>query len=243
MKIVGLEAVKSEMSKIISEADAYRKGGAKVPHIVINLSKDNGQSYVAAYIASLLYEYKLRKFGGLDMILEYRPDGTLKNVKQIFEDIVGNAVYTNEFEGVVVIDVSQFSEYVNEYQMDFFVEQVFIVAKNATVIIYYNDKLGKRMEFVKKRICDALGNHIMIHVEPYSQKEFCEIVLENIKRRGIIVESDVELKKIIYDVMDGKHITNVKEAVTLAENLTFCTDYSGCVPRIDINKACNFFCK
>mgnify|MGYP000968565652 CR=1 FL=1 len=243
MKIVGLEAVKNEMNKIISQADAYRKGGAKVPHMVINLTKDNGQSYVAAYIASVLYGYKLRKFCGLDMILEYRPDGTLKNVRQVFEDIIGNAVYTNEFEGVVAIDVSQFFEYVNEYQMDFFVEQISIVAKSATVIIYYNDNLGRRMEVVKRRICDALGNYIMIQVEAYSTEEFYEIVVDNIKKRGIIIESEDTLKKIIYDVMDKRHIANVKEAVTLAENLAFCTDYSGCVPRIDISKACNFFFK
>ena len=105
MKVVGLEGVKKEMDRITAQAEAYRKGGAKVPNIVVNISKDNGQSYVADYITSVLYEYKLRKFCGLDMILEYRLDGTLKNVKQVFEDIAGNAVYTNEFEGVVAIDV------------------------------------------------------------------------------------------------------------------------------------------
>ena len=117
MKVIGLEGVKKEMDRITARAEAYRKGGAKVPNIVVNISKDNGQSYVADYITSVLYEYKLRKFCGLDMILEYRLDGTLKNVKQVFEDIAGNAVYTNEYEGVVAIDVSALSEYVNEFQV------------------------------------------------------------------------------------------------------------------------------
>ena len=55
MKLVGLEGLKTTMSEIVSKADAYRKGGAQVPHVVMNLTHDNGQSIVADYITSVLY--------------------------------------------------------------------------------------------------------------------------------------------------------------------------------------------
>lgn len=241
MKVVGLEGIKKEMDRITAQAEAYRKGGAKVPNIVVNISKDNGQSYVADYITSVLYEYKLRKFCGLDMILEYRLDGTLKNVKQVFEDIAGNAVYTNKYEGVVAIDVSALSEYVNEFQVDYFVEHIAEVAQSATVIIYYSEEFGKRMEIVKDRICKTLGNHIAIHVEPYSLKEYSEIAVQSIKERGIDIESEEELENLLCHVVGDKHVSNAKEAVAVAEELAFCADYSGFVPRINIDKVNKFF--
>ena len=113
MKLVGLEGLKTTMSEIISKADAYRKGGAQVPHVVMNLTHDNGQSIVADYITSVLYENSLRKFCGLDILLEYRVDGSLRQMKQIFEDIASNAVYTNEYEGVVAVDISALSEFIH----------------------------------------------------------------------------------------------------------------------------------
>lgn len=241
MKVVGLDGVKREMDRITAQAEAYRKGGAKVPNIVVNISKENGQSYVADYITSVLYEHRLRKFCGLDMILEYRLDGTLKNVKQVFEDIASNAVYTNEYEGVVAIDVSALSEYVNESQVDFLVNHIAEVAQSATVIIYYNEDLGKRMEIVKDRICKALGNFIAIHVEPYSVREYSEIAVQSIKERGIDIESEEELETILCYVVGDKHVTNVKEAVAVAEDLAFCTDYSGFIPKINIDKVNKFF--
>lgn len=241
MKVVGLEGVKREMDRITAQVEAYRKGGAKVPNIVVNISKENGQSYVADYITSVLYEYKLRKFCGLDMILEYRLDGSLKNVKQVFEDIAGNAVYTNEYEGVIAIDVSALSEYVNESQVDYFVNHIARVAQSATVIVYYNEAFGKRMELVKDRICKALGNYIVIHVEPYTVREYSEIAVQSIKERGINIESEEELETVLCHVVDDKHVSNAKEAVAVAEDLAFCADYSGFVPKIDIDKVNKFF--
>ena len=47
MRIVGLDGIKKEIERITAQAEAYRRGGARVPNIVVNLSRDNGQSYVA----------------------------------------------------------------------------------------------------------------------------------------------------------------------------------------------------
>ncbi len=233
MKLVGLEDLKNQMSEIVRKADAYKKGGAQVPHVVMNLTHDNGQSIVADYIATVLYENDLRKFCGLDTLLEYRLDGSLRQMKQVFEDIASNAVYTNEYEGVIAVDISSLSEFINEFQVDYFVEHIGMVSQNATVIIYYDASLGKRMQFIKERVVQAIGNHIDVIVSPYSQKEYSEIIVQNIRERGIEVESEEELETIICGVFDQYHVTNAKQAVAVAEDLIFCVDYSGFTPKID----------
>lgn len=164
------EKLKKEMGKITAHADAYRSGGVRVPNIVMNLSGENRQNYVTDYITSVLYDHKLRKFGGLDMALEYRLDGTLKNLEQVFQDISCSAVYTNAYEGIVAMDVSALAEYVNEYQVDYFVDHIEKVSRSATVIIYYDNKYGKKMEIVKKRICETLHDFIEVRADVSEMK-------------------------------------------------------------------------
>lgn len=232
MKLVGLEALKAQMAEIVCKADVYKKGGARVPHVVMNLAHDNGQSIVADYITSVLYDNELRKFCGLDILLEYRLDGTLGQMKQVFEDIESNAVYTNEYEGVVAIDISVLSEFINEFQVDFFVDRIGVIAQNATVIIYYDASLGKRMLLIKDRVVNAIGNCIEVPIVPYSPKEYSKIVVQNIRKRGIEVESEEELESILCCVVDKYHVSNAKEAVAVAEDLVLCADYSNFTPKI-----------
>ena len=232
MKLVGLEDLKNTMSEIVSKADAYKKGGAQIPHMVMNLTHDNGQSIVADYITSVLYENNLRKFCGLDILLEYRVDGSLKQMKQIFEDISSNAVYTNEYEGVVAIDISALSEYINEFQVDYFVKNIGSVSQTATVIIYYDESIGKRMQLIMERVVEAMGNCIDVSVAPYSAKDYSEIVVQNIIERGIEVDTE-EMEDILCKVVKKYHVASAKQAVAVAEDLVFCADYSSFTPRID----------
>lgn len=241
MKLVGLDELKNQLSEITRKVDVFRKGGAKVPNVVMNLAHENGQSIVAEYFTSVLYDNRLRSFHGLDSLLEYRLDGSLKQIKQIFEDISSNAVYTNEYEGVVAIDISTLSEYINEFQVDYFVEKIGSVSQSATVIIYYDDSLGKRMQLIKERIVEAMGNCIDVSVAPYSVKDYSEIVVQNIMERGIEVDTD-EMEDILCKVVNTYHVTSAKQAVAVAEDLVFCADYSSYTPRIDSKMVSEHFC-
>lgn len=233
MELVGLEKLKDQMSKIESRGDAYRKGKAQLPHIVMNLTHDNGQSTTADYITTVFHENTLRKFCGLDHLLEYSLDGSLLQIKQVFEDIDSNAVYTNEYEGVVAVDISALSEVANEFQTDYFIEHIREVAKNATVIIYYDDSLGRKMQLVKDRVVQAIGNFVDVPVAPYSRKEYARIVIQDIRQRGIEIDEEEDLEKILCRAFEACPVNSAKEAVAVAQELVFCADYSGLTPRMD----------
>ena len=241
--IIGMESIKKEMKKIVEQIDSYRIEGVKVPHIIANLTPKNGQTYVAEYITSVLQMYKLRKFCGLDALLEYKLDGTLKNAKHVIEDISKNAVYTNEFEGVVAVDVTALSGFVNENQVDFFVNHIAKIGENATVIIYYNDKRGKCMEAITGKICNVIGKYVNIHVTPYSIQEFSVIVVECLRERKIDIEEvEKELRNLICWLINNRNISNAKEAAEIAEELLFYVDYKENIPKINIRRAANYFC-
>lgn len=243
MRVIGLDKVKSEMDRIVAKAETYRKSGAKIPDFVINLPQKNGQSYTADYIATVLYDNNLRRFCGLDIVLEYRPDGSLKSIKKMFEDISASAVYTNEYEGVVAVDISKLSEYINEFQVDYFVEKISEVSESATVIIFYDKEIGKRVEVVKNRVCSVLSNCVEIDVEPYSEMELSEIAVENIRERGIDIDiqTENELISVVCNVVKIKNVINAKEAVKMADELSLCVDYSDSNPKIEMNRVIEFY--
>ena len=174
--------------------------------------------------------------------MEYRLDGSLKQIKQVFEDIRSRAVYTNSFCGVVAVDISALSEHVNETQTDYFIEKIGEVADTATVLIFYDDSLGKRIVLIKDRIIEAVGKCIDIQFTAYTVEEYADIVVENLRDRGFSVDYGPEMKMLLCKIIDSENVTTAKQAVSTAESLVFVADYSDFVPRLDSKMLVNY-CK
>ncbi len=234
MEIVGMNELKEQLRTVMNNAEAYQLGAVKIPNFALNISRGNGQSTIAEYITDLLYMNKLRKFCGLDALLEYRLDGSLRQLKRIFEDINGNAVYANDYHGCIAIDISSLSEYANEYQVDFFIEKLVKVSESATIIVFYDDSLGIHMAQVKARVVVALGNCLDI-VSHYNSSDLAGIVASNITNRGIDMENGKEMRRLLINIVEKTNVTSVKQAIALSDNLVLYADFSSFVPKLDMN--------
>lgn len=235
MNIIGHQELKKYLKILTDNSEAYRRGSINPPNFIMNLSRGNSQTVVAEYITSTLADNQIRKFCGLDSLLEYRLDGTLSQLKYIFENqIISRAVYTNDFVGVIAFDVSALAEYVNEFQTDYFISQISLVSQNATLIIYYDDQLGKPIKHIIQRIIDEVQNFIRIRVAPYTNKDYSNIVIENIKERNIEIVNGKEMEDLLCKLIEINNVTTAKQAITVADKLVLLADYSNYIPRIDI---------
>ncbi len=234
MDIIGLKELKQQLGMMMDNIEAYRIGAVKIPNFALNISRGNGQSTVAEYITDLLHKNKLRMFCGLDALLEYRLDGSLKQLKRVFEDIKGNAVYTNDFQGCIAIDVSSLSEYANEYQVDYFIEKIVEVSESATIIIFYDDSLGIHMEQVKNRVVASLGSCLDI-TSYFNTSDLTDIVTSIIIDRGINLEINEKMRCLLKSIIESTNVTSVQQAIALSDNLVLYADYSSFVPRLDSN--------
>ena len=241
MNLVGFSELKQYLVDMVKNGDAYRRVNAQIPHFVINLKPENGQSFVANYITTVLFENKLRKFSGLDYLLEYKLDGSLHQLQQMFENVARNAIYSNEYEGVLAIDISELSNHVNEYQMDFFIEHLKPISQNATLIIYYDDSIGKKMNTIKARIMNNIGNTKSFDFIPYSKNDLTELVMQNIMERGIEISAPSQFEEALHGLLDRYHVDNIKQAVSMAENLMLFTDCNNLIPRIDANVIARYY--
>jgi len=243
MNIVGHYELKRYLNEFKENSEAYKRGGAKIPNINMNVTPGNGQSVIGEFVTFFLSDNRLRTFHGIDEMIEYSLDGSLKNLQYVFEDIDSKAVYTNEYEGVVVIDYSALAEYTNEYQVDYFVEKLERVSKNATLILYYDDGLGRPIEYIKERVIKCVGRCIDISVLPYTIKEYSQMVIDNIADRGISVEESRSIEEIVSKIITSSSIETAKEAITIADNLVLLADYSGFVPHLDSKMLKNYYGK
>lgn len=231
MNIVGMNELKEQLEIITNDATAYRIGAARVPHFACSIAPGNGQTTVAEYITYFLFKNRLRSFCGLDNLLEYRLDGSLKQLKKVFENIHANTVYSNEFQGVISIDITCLSEYSNEYQVDFFLEEIVKIGANATIIIFYDDSLGKKMEQVKNRVVEVLNcKDIISH---YTTSDLASILANIIIEKGIDLEIGKEMDYLLRSIVEDVNVTSVKDALKLAETFVFYADYSSFIPRLD----------
>jgi len=231
MDIVGNNELKKQLSMINDNAEAYRIGAVPVPNFVLNIRDGEGQTTVAEYITYFLYKNRLRSFCGLDNLLEYRLDGSLKQLKKVFESIHGHAVYTNEFYGVISISIAQLYLCSNEYQVDYFLEEIVKVAEHATIIIFYDDSLGKKMDQVKNRVVEVLNcQDIVSH---YTTSDLASILTNIIIEKGIDLERGKEMDNLLRSIVEDANATSVKAVLKLAETFVFYADYTNFIPRLD----------
>ena len=232
-QLIGLASIKKEMKKLMKSAQVYQRGGSKVPNYLIALNAGDGRTFVLEYITDIFTTNKLRNFGGLDEFLEYKLKGTLSQVKQVISDIKINAVYTNDFEGVIAIDISELAEYINEYQTEYFMESIKEIAEHATIIFYYDRNLGKRGSMLADLIATSLDSVVRIDNCHYSSEELAQIVIHNIKSKGIAIKQEEVLEGTITEIIKAKNIQNVKVANKLAEQMAFYVNYDEVVPLLD----------
>ncbi len=245
-RVVGMTGVKNELASLVDNVDAYTKGGAKVPHFFIYIESGNGQTLATEVITDLLARYKMREFHGLDEFLEYKVDGTLRNLKWIFADIDDNSVYDNGYKGVVAIDISKLVKNLNGYEMKYFEEHLAIVAETATIILFCTKNAGIKGDKLRDKLCELIGNVKIVDEYIYSSNDFAQMITQNILDRGIQIRNLDKAVNVFSKISEAKNVSSAKEAIALAEKIVFYADYSGGIPTIDFVEDKDFvknYCK
>lgn len=228
----GLNGLVSAIEKICSESEIYRRCGIAPNHFLINLDPGNGQTTVANYVADVFKANGIRRFGGLDMVLEYRLDGTMEQMKRVFSDIDSNAVYTNDFEGVIAIDINELASHLNETQVTFFLKNLPRIGAHSTLILFISSKSNSNRNALAKKVCETLSDIEIIYVTPYEEKDLVEITKKMIEDAGVSMKKNAALDAVIAGALRKAGVTTVCEAAKVAKSLIKKADFSMFRPRL-----------
>lgn len=237
---IGLEPVVSKVEEICSHADAFRRCGITPNHFLINLDKGNGQTTVTSYISDAFFAGGVRHFGGLDRFLEYSLNGSVAQFRQIVNDIRSCAVYTNEYEGVIAMDLSELASHIHESQISLFLKELSVIGKHATFVFYVPSVISKNMTTLIEMLCSAIDRIDIIQVSPYSAQDLTEIIKSAIDEAGVDLVSGQETDTCILNIVRYAGAANLKDAKQLARIMLQNADFDSFTPSLTpelINKA------
>lgn len=229
---IGVQEVVSAVAGVCANRDAHKRCGLAPPHFVIRLDAGNGQTTVTRFIAETFAQNGLRRFGGLDLFLEYTLDGTLPQMRQVFADIDACAVYTNGFEGVVAVDITALSEYAEEEQAAFFLEGIEKVGRSATVILYTGAAPSRGLSSLVERFKSAARSVCDIRPGAYTPEELARIAERQLDKHSVALEGYEELHGALCDVMRARGCRTVKHAAAVVETAVKAADFSHYVPAL-----------
>lgn len=176
---------------------------------VSDLEAGEGVTTIAHYIASTLYHNKMIKVEGDLNILEYKVDGSLKQLEDMIDDIDDCAVYTNYFAGVVCIDLESLQDYYDEYQTSYIIKYINQRAQYTTYIILAASKNRKDNRLLK-RLLNEIDGAIYLESTFYSAIEYASIIMENILRNNIKIDDEKELKNYIVQEIQQENLEGLK---------------------------------
>lgn len=229
---VGAEEVVSVLAEVCANGAAHKHCGIAPPHFVINLDAGNGQTTITRYISETLSKNEIRHFGGMDPFLEYILDGTMTQLKQVFGDIHTCAVYTNNFEGVVAIDITALSKYANEAQAEFFLEEIKKVCRTATVILYTGGIPSRGVLSVINKLKATVHNVSIIHLDTYTPDELVCIAERLLDEYGVSGDASDEFHNALREVVTLEACQTVKDTMAVTERAVKMADFSGYVPTL-----------
>lgn len=213
---IGLDEMVERVQEICSKSNIYRYCNIKTGHYIVNLDAGNGQITLTDYISDAFFENKIRHFGGLDLFLEYKLDGTMAQLQQVFQDISDHAVYMNEFAGVISMDITGLASHINEAQVEVFLSGIGKLQKNATMIFYVPSCMNRNILQLVRKIYAVMDEIEMVQISPYTIWQMAEIVKEEIEEMGVELENTKEVDEATFQSMEKNEVLTAKEAVRLA---------------------------
>lgn len=240
---VGLEPIVNKVADVCFHSDIFRRCGVKPNHFLINLDTGNGRTTLTTFVSDAFHSFGIRHFGGLDRFLEFTLDGTMAQLKEVLNDIRSCAVYTNEYEGVISIDISAMAAHLNESQLSTFLKALPVIGEHATLILYVPSKINRNMTLLIEKVCAALGEKLeVVKVEAYSEQNLVDIIKELIDETGVSLEDDADIDSCILAAVRQTGARTVKDAKQMAQVMVKNANFNHFIPVLTselINSAFN----
>ena len=233
---IGVEPAVESILTICGQTEIYQKCGILPPNYIFTLDTSNGLTTLTEFIAHSFYESRIKRFNsGIDLYLEYEIEGTIRQLKSIFYDIKENAVYSNEYNGIVALDTSKLFGSYNDDTVNFLVENAKLLSKNATLIFYIPTEKTRQVELLLKKLLSISDNIEYIELKPYSLVDLVLITERILLHYGVYIRLEEATGKLIEHIIKREGIADIKSVNALCERLARYADYSSITPYLGID--------
>lgn len=230
-KPIGLHDARQFIDENCRKAEMFKYCGMKPKHMLMPLDSGEGRTTFTDYVAAQYKQHHVLSFTcGLDDYLEYVLDGTLPQLRQTFGQIAAAAIYTNQYENVVSMDISAIANHLNESQLPEFIENASRLCKHAYVVFFISSQRSRNEERLVQKLVEAVPDIQEIPVQPYTLDELADMIIYDMTEHSIIVDLD-DFHRIVKEMLEAREIHTAKGLIALSRELMACADYSAyCYP-------------
>lgn len=234
--IVGLQGPVNCLERLCADRDMYRRFHMALPHLLVALDAGDGRTTFTRFFARNAVQHQLRHFGGMDTFLEFTLTGEMAQMHSVFQQIRDCAVYTNEYEGIIALDIGALANYINEAQVPYFLEQVKRCGACATIVFYIPRTPSRNLSLLVSKLHGCLEDLIDLKTEPYTAEELAQIAVLELEKRGVHIQDARQFHGELTRVMTARQVKTATESCRTVLSVLKWADLSGFTPTVNVAK-------
>lgn len=223
MKIVGLNAYQETIEIMIKCRDAYCSG-VPLPVIAMDLQRGNGRTLCAQMLYDVLQENGILNTMAISRVIEVKADGSSACLEAIQETLVEETDYTNSYDGVIALDITDLCAHAGECIARKYVELIAQLRKSAVVLLY-TDQLDSAAQRLIRDIRMETGEVQCIHVQPYERMEIAMILIRCLREYHAVLPSEEMLVQMCADLVESEGARTARDALRIAQKLMLEAEY------------------
>lgn len=231
-KPIGLDCACLEIESVCSEAYIYKHSGLRPPNLIIPLDAGSGRTSFITYMAAMYKQAGLLDFMNDDYI-EVTFDGSMVQLRQAFRTIQEAAVYTNSYENIVALDISAIPpEDLDDQYAASFIKEYKKVCHSAYMVIFTRSVTSQNAEALLSKICSCIDNFIYLPIENFTSRDYANLIIKVVTDHGLAIKHERAFRSALSDMVENFPISNMKEAISIANTLVQFADFTDLVPSI-----------
>ncbi len=236
---IGLKTACTEIQRVCAKSHLYKYCSLKPKHMIIPLAAGEGRTTFLEYMADMYRHHRILNFySGGDDFIEVSFDGTLQQLQFTFAEINSAAIYTNSYENIIGMDVSNIALHLDEIQGREFLHNCQRICEHACVVFFTNATLTRNEERLLAKLEADLSNITRLKSDPYTIQDLAEIIEKAINERGIYFQKSKITQKQIVKLLTSYNVNCIKESAVIIDEIISNIDFSDRLLKTDWQAAC-----
>lgn len=232
---IGLNAACGEIEAVCRSAHLYRHG-MKPRHLIVPLDAGCGRTTLVEYMAEMYKGNGVLPFASSrEDYVEVTLDAeTPQKLRQGLNRFRLAADYSNTFENIGAMDISDVARHMGEAQLGEFLDGCKEICQDACMVFFLHSQPTPNEERLVQKLCDRVGSRFFQRIPPeaYTSRELAQLMEKALGEFGIRTEDSESFRDVLTEMAENLSIATVQDALSAAEQLVSLADYSVCPPVI-----------
>lgn len=222
------------LQPILARKSIYQKLRIPLPVFMIETSNTKVKEDIMDYLLQVCKENNLREFNSYTELEIHTLKDTKNGISDVFDHIYDNSVYTNEFEGLVAIDISCLQNMLKDDRCSFFFEETAELAKTSTIVLFNCDVNNRNKIRLNEKVSQNFANLKIISLDCSETLDYVQSLFTTLNSYNIMYDKS-DLIEVLTQLVTISKIETEDDLQILQEKVLLCADASSREVKLNSN--------